>query len=753
MPLRAQAAAAAAAAVSSRGHGASAEDRFDAARQPPPPPPPPPPASGSGDRDGERPTSRPRTLSVEDGPADAPLAKVPGNSSDADGSEIDGAMIATAIVAANGEGNRKEAIERGVSFELRPDAAANAVDAGPAPPRPGAPEGAAAAVVSERTASSASLSHSALKANPRFSPLAAPLGTIRRAANKASVAAAGGGRSGRSSPLEVGKEPGPNATAGGGGSGGGLMATMGLGFLSGATSVASGALLNRVSGGLSESEALGSEEGGSLLGGDQIPTSVASRLNLLLSATSQRRSVPASVRSDRAARLHRAAQLQQSQAATTADASQNGGAATADDAAFPTALHRACASPDATLLQLQTELAKSPPSASVVDCLGRLPLHVLGDNAALVSTALGRATATKFALQLMKVHPEALTTPDRDGFYPFASLIGDWEQWSYRPAAASSKRGSSAMGMKTGGAATRLVGRITDAVAQAGTGISSAAEKSFQAAAASLASEHLADSPLTDREEQGLAGSGDDARPVLSSRSSFPRIELWDEVNWCFEMLSLAMDELGGKSGGLHPMENAGGASSSSDDLNERDIDARWLLAKHLPTMIPSILKTILLIDSGGDEGSARKVLLQSSLVRAILLQPESVGDWITAMIRKRGIASRFAVDYLAMVSGTTVEDYVGAFRPVLLVDKEDYQASRSAVFNAIDGLEGTIASLATLVEKETERAVSTSVIWCEYARRRSCVVETFGHSRSRLLCRYHVAELGAAVRGIDEPD
>jgi hypothetical protein len=472
--------------------------------------------------------------------------------------------------------------------------------------------------------------------------------------------------------------------------------------------------MHRVSGGgWSESESLPADADGNeeeeLLSGDLIPTIVSSRLSLLLLATSQKRSVPSAVRADRSARFRRASQLQQAEVTTAAQCDNSGGkiaAATADSSFFPTPLHEACASPDATLLQLRTELARSPSSASVTDCLGRLPLHVLGDNTGLVSTTVGKAVATKFALQLMNVYPEALTAADRDGFYPFASLIGDWEQWSYRSAA---EKKSSTSAMKP---ATRIFGRITDAVAQTGSGISNAVEKSFQTAS-SLMSEHGGDSSLTERGRRSPADGGDNAR-ALSSRSAFPRIVLWDEVEWCFEMLSLAMDELGGKSGGLHPMENSG---TSSDDLNERDIDARWLLAKHLPTKIPSILKTILLIDSGGDEGSARKVLLQSSLVRAMLLQPESVGDWITTMIRKRGITSRYAVDYLTMVSGTTVEDYVGAFRPVLLVDKEHYQASKSAVFNAIDRLDGTIASLVTLGEKETERAVSTTVIWCEYLR------------------------------------
>lgn len=531
---------------------------------------------------------------------------------------------------------------------------------------------------------------SALKSSPRFSPLAVQLNTIRKVAGRAvsrGGGAGGGAAAGSFSSadrFEAGadSERGANSESDASASASNRTPSFigGLGMLSGGAATVVSALQKM------GSSADNSESGGGT--DQQVPSSISARLNVLLLATSSKRSVPPAVRAERAARVQRAVQ----------SSTDSNGEPLADP--FPTQLHRVCANPDASLLHLQTELARTPSSASVTDCLGRLPLHVLGDNTGLVSSAVGRATATKFAHQLMRVYPEAITASDAAGFYPFVGLIYDWEQHSYRHADKKQRTGASTMLQP----ATRLFGRITDVVSQTGTGISNAMEKSYQAAASFVTDPAAGESSARDGISAG-AGPGS-----FSFRNLFPRIAIWDEVEWCFEMLSIEMEELGGKSGGLYPSEN----DATSEDLNERDLDARLLLAKHLLTKMPSIIKTILLIDSGGDEGTTRKVLLQSPLFRAMLLQKESVGDWLTAMIRKRGMASQFAVDYLSMVSGTTIEDYVGLFRPVLLVDKEEFQYARTAVFQAIDELDGTVASLVTLGEKEIERAVTTTVIWCK---------------------------------------
>jgi hypothetical protein len=104
-------------------------------------------------------------------------------------------------------------------------------------------------------------------------------------------------------------------------------------------------------------------------------------------------------------------------------------------------------------------------------------------------------------------------------------------------------------------------------------------------------------------------------------------------------------------------------------------------------------------------------------------------------MIRKGGFFSRWAIDYLALVSDTTIDDYIGRFRHGTPADKEAFHLARLGVFNAVDALDGTVASLVILEEREMERAASTSVIWCEYKTDRSSFKDSFLLSEFFLHC------------------
>jgi hypothetical protein len=64
------------------------------------------------------------------------------------------------------------------------------------------------------------------------------------------------------------------------------------------------------------------------------------------------------------------------------------------------------------------------------------------------------------------------------------------------------------------------------------------------------------------------------------------------------------------------------------------------------------------------------------------------------------------------MLSQTSVEDYVGGFRTILLEDIDNFDEHRCRLFDAVEGLPGTIASLVILDERETERAAATQVAW-----------------------------------------
>jgi hypothetical protein len=170
-------------------------------------------------------------------------------------------------------------------------------------------------------------------------------------------------------------------------------------------------------------------------------------------------------------------------------------------------------------------------------------------------------------------------------------------------------------------------------------------------------------------------------------------------------MLSLVMDELGSRSGGLH--KNTRRNLRAPDD---QDKLCRDLLARYMAEQFPFLLKTVLLLEEEG--GDTRRRLLKMSIFRRILVCPKSVGPWLTSMLHKKGIPSIRAVDYMVMLSQTSVEDYVGGFRTVILEDVDDFHDHRCRLFDAVDELPGTIASLVILDERETERAAATQVAW-----------------------------------------
>jgi hypothetical protein len=171
-------------------------------------------------------------------------------------------------------------------------------------------------------------------------------------------------------------------------------------------------------------------------------------------------------------------------------------------------------------------------------------------------------------------------------------------------------------------------------------------------------------------------------------------------------MISLALDEFSGKSGGLHGSKR----DHKIEDSNKEDLEARELVVSHVIEVMPSILKTFLLLEDEG--GEARKRIFNSSLVRRLLLCRDSVGTWITGMLRKKGIPSARAIDYLVLISEVSVEDYVGKFRTALPEDVMAFHEARDKVYGALDEIEGIVASLVVLDNAETERAATTPVVW-----------------------------------------
>lgn len=92
----------------------------------------------------------------------------------------------------------------------------------------------------------------------------------------------------------------------------------------------------------------------------------------------------------------------------------------------PTMLHELCARENVGLEELFDCLADDPEALRVKDTLGRHPLHILGDNEALITSMSGRETATIFAGHIINEYPSAALNKDNDGFLPFCRIIADW---------------------------------------------------------------------------------------------------------------------------------------------------------------------------------------------------------------------------------------------------------------------------------------------------------------------------------------
>jgi hypothetical protein len=185
-------------------------------------------------------------------------------------------------------------------------------------------------------------------------------------------------------------------------------------------------------------------------------------------------------------------------------------------------------------------------------------------------------------------------------------------------------------------------------------------------------------------------------------------VDISSDVEWALSMLSIMMDELGGKNEIIEasPVNPRTGISKQRIE----EADKRRSLAVHVITVLPTLLRTVLLIEKNG--GVLRKKILGMSIFRRIFLCRESVGDWITEMLRRSGAPSRRAVDYFAIVSEVTVVDFSGDFRTLLTEDVKSFQSARNDVFDAIYGLDGVISSLVVLEDSETTRAASTAAIW-----------------------------------------
>ena len=290
----------------------------------------------------------------------------------------------------------------------------------------------------------------------------------------------------------------------------------------------------------------------------------------------------------------------------------------------------------------------------------------------------------EFKSEDVEANPDAITTIDADGFMPFVKLIADWIEFVYESHRNYRKAKQAA--------SPGIFGR---------SNVNSNSNNSEVVTKSDIAS-----NVFFAKKSYGSA----------STMRLFPKPEVWDEVEWCFSMLSLEMDELAGKSGvlfkttkrnafaSIHPPDATHQPKLKKPDLMRREIVC------HLVSKLPDLLKTVLLVETEG--GETRKRILKMSIFRRMFLCKECIGDWLTEMLRKKGSASRRAVDFLEFISDTKISDYTGGYKATTVDDARQYHDERHDLFEAINDLEGTIGSLVTMDHRQAERAAATRVIW-----------------------------------------
>ena len=124
---------------------------------------------------------------------------------------------------------------------------------------------------------------------------------------------------------------------------------------------------------------------------------------------------------------------------------------------------------------------------------------------------------------------------------------------------------------------------------------------------------------------------------------------------------------------------------------------------------IPDLVKTILLIESD----SEREYVLNSTIIRRVLLSKYSVGPWLTAMLQShKSRVSKRAVGYLKRVSDLSVTEKPAAKKAKSDSDSgRHFEWHRDELHNEICRLQDFVPSILSLGEKGVEDAATTMVV------------------------------------------
>lgn len=343
-------------------------------------------------------------------------------------------------------------------------------------------------------------------------------------------------------------------------------------------------------------------------------------------------------------------------------------------------LHALCSesSPQTFQKDWEAVLSNHSDAVFILDGRQRTPLHVLVENDDLLRDKSGRSTLLHVILVLIKAHPQAIIMKDSSGRIPFVSLLEEWFQWVYEMADIETQQ------QRTQLHPSRVLEQIT-----------------------SRFNEQV-DTVMSGGILSGvMRRNGDTAALSLSDLAIdlYPSVEIWEEVDFCLQIMSMIVQEFQGKQLGILLDHSTRTASLKSHHTEDMKFLAGWI--EQIAGALPFLIKTILLIETDG--GSVRNRLLQMPIVRRLVLCPTTVGPWLITMLQRKGIPAKRAVDYLVIVSDAKPKDYFGDFHVLLKADVDDFEAVRQQIFKNLESCNGMIPSLVVLERKDTERAASSA--------------------------------------------
>jgi hypothetical protein len=398
-----------------------------------------------------------------------------------------------------------------------------------------------------------------------------------------------------------------------------------------------------------------------------------------------------------------------------------------ESTSFGSSLHHLFWSPRPVRLEdVMNILDQDPTAASLADASnGKLPLHILSEHDMLffANTEQGREEAKRIAHVLMRAYPAAMTTTDSEGNMPFVARIKSWvttvyEEDVYKQQQQHAGKSSSLMEqfviaslspiakLRASAGAWSPERTPHGSIHRSSTNGSSSSSNNNRSHRSNLLARTLSLPPVP-----GLSTASSKASSRL-----FPVTCLPEEVEWCFEMLSLGLDVMSDSSQmppyGQQPSQLQNKPLSSKTMNNKsRDVirESRMTLATNLIQQVPLLIKTMLLLE----DSTERQRVWSMPIFRQVLVNEAAIGPWLTHMLRRHGMPSERAIDFFILVSESKVEDLIGTTPTPAIEDNQAFALEQLHVFQAIEALGETIPSLALLNDpKEIERAAATSVVW-----------------------------------------